>query len=102
MNSSGVQRGYMARNMKPEEFLKVVLAAIAREFEKEVKLEKTNDNEIIITLDNYKVTISNEIIKKHKTPYGLDRFILEAFEKQGFTFDRYRSQYIRNCFGKCS
>jgi hypothetical protein len=39
MNTSGVQRGYMSRYMKAEEFIKVVVNALGREFEKEVKLE---------------------------------------------------------------
>lgn len=39
MNTSGVQRGYMAKNMEAEEFKKVVTNAISREFEKEIKLK---------------------------------------------------------------
>ncbi|MFL0194857.1 hypothetical protein ACJDU8_04610 [Clostridium sp. WILCCON 0269] len=45
MNTSGVQRGYMAKNMKAEEFIKVVINALSREFEKEFRLEIINDNE---------------------------------------------------------
>ncbi len=32
-------------------------------------------------------------------PYRLDRYILEAFMIQGFSFDKKRSQYIRYVFG---
>ena len=99
MNTSGIQRGYMAKNMKAEEFIKVVVNALSMEFEKEVKLEIINDNEFRITFDNYKIKMSKENIEKHKTPYGLDRYILESLRKQGFRFDVNRSQYIKYCFG---
>lgn len=99
MNTSGIQRAYMAKNMEAEEFIKVVINALSREFGKEVKLEKINDNEFRITLDNYEIKMSKENIEKHKTPYGLDRLILESFESQEFKFDRNRSQYIQYCFG---
>ncbi|MGY0373246.1 hypothetical protein [Clostridium sp. JNZ J1-5] len=99
MNTSGIQRGYMAKNMKAEEFIKVVVNALSKEFGKEVKLEIINDNEFRITLDNYKIKMNKELIEKHKTPYGVDRFILELLKKQGFKFDTNRSQYIKYCFG---
>lgn len=99
MNTSGVQRGYMAKNMKAEEFIKVVTNAISREFEKEIKLEKINETDFRIIFDNYKIKISKDNIEKHKTPYGLDRYILESLRKQGFRFDANRSQYIKYCFG---
>ncbi|MBK5242621.1 hypothetical protein [Clostridium sp.] len=99
MNTTGMIRGYMSKNMKTEEFIKLVIAALSREFEKEVKLEIINENGFWISLDNYKIKMSKELIEKHKTPYGIDRFILEAFEKQGFKFNRNRSQYIQYCFG---
>lgn len=99
MNTSGVQRGYMAKSMKAEEFIKVVVNALSMEFEKEVKLEAINENDFKITLDNYEVTMNRELINKLKSPYGIDKYILEAFERQGFKFDRSRSQYIQYCFG---
>lgn len=99
MNTSGVQRGYMAKNMKAEEFIKVVTNAISREFEKEIKLEKINETDFRIIFDNYKIKISKDNIEKYKTPYGLDRYILESLRKQGFRFDANRSQYIKYCFG---
>lgn len=99
MNTSGIQRGYMAKNMKAEEFIKVVVNALSREFGKEVKLEIINENEFEISLDNYKIRMSKELIEKHKTPYGIDRLILESLRKQGFRFDANRSQYIKYCLG---
>ena len=80
MNTSGMLRGYMSKNMKVEEIIKVVVKALSCEFEKEVELEIISDDEFKITLDKY-VVIMN---KKLKSPYGIDRFILEAFEAQGF------------------
>ena len=76
MNTSGMLRGYMSKNMKVEEIIKVVVKALSYEFEKEVDLESISDDEFKITLDKY-VVIMN---KKLKSPYGIDRFILEAFE----------------------
>ena len=99
MNTSGIQRGYMAKNMEAEEFIKVVINAISMEFGKEVKLEKINENDFRIALDNYEVAMTVELINKIKSLYGLDKFILEAFESEGFKFDRNRSQYIKYCFG---
>lgn len=64
MNTSGVQRGYMAKNMKPEAFIKVVINALSRKFEKEVKLEKVNGNDYKITLDNYKIKVSKQTYRK--------------------------------------
>lgn len=99
MNTSGIQRGYMAKNKEAEEFIKVVINVLSREFGREVKLKIINEKEFEISLDNYEVTMTVELINKIKSPYGLDKFILEAFESEGFKFDRNRSQYIKYCFG---
>lgn len=99
MNTSGMLRGYMLKNIKAEEFIKVVIRALSCEFEKEVKLECISDDEFKITLDNFVVIMSKELINKLNKPYGIDRFILESFEDQGFIFDTNRSQYVQYCFG---
>lgn len=99
MNTSGFLRGYMAKNMNAEDFIKVVVTALSREFEEKVKLENINDDGFLITMKDYMVTMSKEFIDKLKSPYGIDRFILEEFESQGFKFDKNRSQYIQYCFG---
>ena len=49
MNTTGFTRGYMAKNMSAENFIKVVVTALSREFEEEVKLERVN-NEFQIAL----------------------------------------------------
>ena len=98
MNTTGFIRGYMAKNMSAEDFIKVVVTALSREFEEEVKLERVN-NEFQIAMKSYSITMSIDFIDEIKSPYAVDRYILEEFEKQGFNFDRNRSQYIQYCFG---
>ena len=80
MNTSGMLRGYMSKNMKAEEFIKVVVKALSCKFEKEVYLESISDDKFKITLDDCVVLINKKITNKLKNPYGIDRFILEAFE----------------------
>ncbi|MBU5439881.1 hypothetical protein KQI42_17860 [Tissierella sp. MSJ-40] len=99
MNTTGFIRGYMAKNMSAEDFIKVVVTALSREFEEEVKLEKINDDKYLIAMDGYSITMNKELIDELKSPYGLDKYILENFENQGIIFDRNRSQYIKYCFG---
>jgi hypothetical protein len=98
MNTTGYIRGYMAKNMNAEDFIKVVVKALSREFEEEVQLKNINDG-FIIRMKDYKIIISKELIDKLKSSYKIDRFILEEFENQGFNLDRNRSQYIQYCFG---
>ena len=99
MNTLGFQRGYMAKNMKVEEFLKVVIKAISMEFEKEVRIENIGEDQIRIVIDSYEVSVSMKYLEEIKSPYAIDRYILENLEKEGFSLDRNRSQYIQYCFG---
>lgn len=99
MNTTGFIRGYMAHNMNAEDFIKVVVKALSMEFEEEVQLQNINADEFTISMNGYKTIMSKEIINKLKSPYGVDRFILEEFQSQGFKFDSNRSQYIQYCFG---
>ena len=98
MNTTGFIRGYMAKNMNVEEFIGVVTKALSREFEEEVILEEVN-NEFKITMKNYNVTMSEELVEKIQSPYSVDKYILEEFRKQGLDFDINRSQYIQYCYG---
>lgn len=98
MNTSGISRGYMAKNMSEEEFVEVVVRALSCEFEKEVELESISDNEYKIVLDNYVVIMSKEFVNKLNQPYGVDRFILEEFEEYGVVFDRNRSILLIRIF----
>lgn len=98
MNTTGFIRGYMARSMKDKDFLKFIISTISKEFEKEVRMDIIND-EYLIIMDRYRIKMGKKLISKIKSPYGIDKYILEEFEKQGFTFDGNRSQYIQYCFG---
>ena len=89
----------MAKNMKVEEFLKVVIEAISREFDKKVKVKNIGGDGIRIVVDSYKVSVSMKYLEEIKSPYGIDRYILESLEREGFSLDRNRSQYIQYCFG---
>jgi hypothetical protein len=99
MNTLGFQRGYMAKGMKVEEFLNIIINTLSNEFEKKAKVENIGEDEIIIFIDRYEVRTSMKHLEEIKSPYGIDRFILESLEKVGFNFDRNRSQYIQYCFG---
>lgn len=99
MNTTGFIRGYMAKNMNDDDFIKIVVVALSREFEEDVKLKNVNKDEFLISIKDYKVILSKELIKKLKSPYGIDKFILEEYENQGFNLNKNRSQYIRYCFG---
>ncbi len=91
-------RGYQSRSKDTKGFLKTVIKAIGLEFDEEVKLEDI-DNDFIITMKNYKVKITKEQAQELKSPYGLDRYIMNEFRKQGFDFEITRSQYIQYCYG---
>ena len=99
MNTLGFQRGYMAKNMKVEKFLNVIIETLSREFEKEIKVEDIGGDQIRIVIDRYEVRTSMKYLEGIKSPYGIDRFILESLQKDGFGFDINRSQYIQYCFG---
>jgi len=99
MNTSGVNRGYMAKGMKVENFLKVIIDTLGKEFEKEVKVENIGEDGIRIIMDSYEFMTSMKYLERIKSPYGIDKFILESLEKEGLSLDRNRSQYIQYCFG---
>ena len=89
----------MAKGMKVEEFLKVIIETLSREFEKEVKVENVGEDEIKIIIGSYEVRTSMKYLERIKSPYGIDKFILQSLEKKGFKFDINRSQYVQYCFG---
>ena len=99
MNANGIARGYMTRNMDDFKFLVHVIECLAREFEKEVTFKDLGCENYIVGIDGYEVNLSKEIICTHKNGYRLDKYILEEAEKKGFIFDRFRSGYIKYCFG---
>ena len=101
MNTSGFIRGYMAKNMEVEEFIKRVIEALNREFEEldnGILLEIKND-EFLIEMEKHQISISKDLEEEVKSSYGLDKYILDEFQKQGFELDKNRSQYIQYCYG---
>jgi len=99
MNTTGFIRGYMAKSMTASEYLQVVVKALSMEFGSKVIVENISQGDIRIVMDNYEVTTSIKDISELSKPYGIDKFILQSFAKQGFKFDINRSQYVQYCFG---
>jgi hypothetical protein len=99
MNTTGFIRGYMAKNMSEESFIIVVAEALSREFEEEVNTIFISQNEYLILFKEYRGSINTNLIEelKSKSPYGVDKFLLQEFRKQCFSFDEDRSQYIMYC-----
>ena len=95
MNTQGYLRGYMAHNMKTEQFIKHIVKCLGKEFDVNSNVIKVM-SKYVISFDNYKLqideTIANEL--QIKDPYALDREILENLKKQGFIFELNRSQYM--------
>lgn len=99
MNTTGFIRGYMAKNMTASEYLDVVVKALSAEFDSKIIVESISQSNIRIVMDNYEVITNIKDISELSKPYGIDKFILQSFSKQGFKFDINRSQYIQYCFG---
>jgi hypothetical protein len=79
MNTTGFMRGYMAKNMSAEKFIKVSAEALAREFEEEVKVILTAQNEYEILFKDYKAYITVNLIDnlRARFPYAVDKFLLQ-------------------------
>lgn len=99
MNTCGIWRGYMAKNYESEKFIRHVAECLSKEFKKEFRVDEIKKDEFEITMDKYKTRMTKKYIKEHQNVYNLDRLILEDFRKQGFEYDKHRSQYIEYCFG---
>jgi len=100
MNTQGWIRGMMAKNMEAEKFLHHVTECLGREFEADSQAQKF-EAEYIIKLGEHECSISMEKATElqQKSPYALDRYLLDQFRGQGFDFEVTRSQYIRYCYG---
>lgn len=98
MNTSGFIRGLMLAHQTTDAFMEVVVRAIRREFERDVHLLDIGDG-YVITMSEYQIALGKQFVDIIKSHYGIDRLILEEFERQGFKFDKNRSQYIQYCFG---
>lgn len=99
INTQGWIRGYIAKNSKVEKFIETVITTISREFDFDYKL-KENRNSFLLHIDKYELLISKSTAEnlQKRSPYALDKFILNALQEQGLEFDKKRSQYIRYCY----
>jgi len=99
MNTQGWIRGTMAKNMDTEKFLYHVVECLGREFETDSQI-RIFEGEYIVKLGGHECRISPEksAALQQKSPYALDRYLLDQLRGQGFDFEVTRSQYIRYCF----
>ncbi len=100
MNTQGWIRGYIAHNSSIEKFINFILTTISKEFGFEFQLNEDIDD-FNIYIDRYKITIDKGIAKnlQKRSPYALDKYILDSLRGQGLDFDEKRSQYVRYCYG---
>jgi hypothetical protein len=72
---------------------------LAREFGVEVNTVSVKQNEYVIMFKGYNTFISTDLINelKAKSPYSVDRFLLQKFRNQGVSFSERRSQYLKCC-----
>ena len=100
MNTQGWIRGMMAKNMEAEKFLHHVTECLCREFEMDLHVRKF-EGEHVIKLGEHECRISLEKAAElqQKSPYALDRYLLDQLRAKGFEFEVTRSQYIRYCYG---
>lgn len=100
MNTQGWVRGIMSKNFSSAKYFEHVAECIGREFGETAKTVIT-DCFYGLSIGEFNVFIpKDEAVKlQDKSPYSLDKHILEKLIEQGFRFDKYRSQYVRYCFG---
>lgn len=100
MNTQGWMRGLMAKNMEGDKFVEHVADCLGREFGLEVGTIKQKEM-YVVKLGIYDVSIPADeaAALKSKSPYSLDKYILDQLIAKGLEFDKYRSQYIRYCYG---
>ena len=93
MNTLGLQRGYMAKGMEVEKFLKVIIETLSREFEKEVKVEDIGEDQIRIVIDNYDVRTSMNYLEQTYIIYLL--CYLLTFLLLGYNMNFKEVDYIK-------
>ncbi|MEG0772625.1 hypothetical protein [Clostridium sp.] len=100
MNSQGFIRGYMAKNMEPERFIEVVSEAIRKELNFSVEVNKGNVLYVINVNDKYNVEIPVALIKEliARSPYGVDKYILDKLIEMGKPVEQGRSQDLKYCY----
>lgn len=98
MNTCGWIRGYQAKTSAPTEFVKIVSGTLSREFEIECHVEES-ETDYQVTLGTREVVLCKADCKaaQERGGYALDRLILLELVKNGLSYKKTRSQYIRYC-----
>jgi len=99
MNTQGWVRGLISHNSELDKFANFVANNIAKEFE--LKLDIVIEEQVIdFTFGDYEVTINKEELRslQKRSPYALDKYIINEMKDQGLAFDVNRSQYIQYCY----
>ena len=97
----GYLRGYIIKYFSNEKFINMVVTTLNYRFmEKgqEVKLE-VNEDEYIVTMDEYKVVLDDKFIETERYSYGVERYILEEFESQGYNLDKKKGLFKQFYYG---
>lgn len=94
-------RSLISQNMGYEEFLFYVSRCLESEFKLKSQI-KIQDYEVVFKLGDYEILFTLVDVKenKEKSPYSLDRFILDRLQKEGFEFDKEKSLYIKYCYNQ--
>lgn len=100
MNTQGWLRGLISYNSPLEKYVDFVLNTISKEFMLKIEVID-NGVDFLFCIGHYKLNITKEelISLQKRSPYALDKYILESLKHMGFKFDCHRSQYIECCYG---
>lgn len=98
-----IDRIDMIEELENREFLYKVITQLELEFpENEVRIIETLEDLISIRFGKYSVLITQEeidMLKDIEDPYGLDRYLLAHFLKDGLIVDPESSDYLKHIFG---
>ena len=100
MNTQGWIRGLISYNSPLDKFVDFVLNTISKEFDFKVEVIDNEEN-FLFYIGEYKLNLAKEelISLQKKSPYAVDKYILESLKEIGFEFSHHRSQYIEYCYG---
>lgn len=98
MGISKMLRRYEVKNLNAKEFIRAVVKSLSKELNREVKLETIDNKKFKISIDGYEILMSERLINGLNKPYGVDIYILEQAQSQGFEFDDKVRIYIENCY----
>ena len=98
MGISKMLRRYEVKNLNAKEFIRAVVKSLSKELNREVKLETIDNKNFKISIDGYEILMSERLINGLNKPCGVDIYILEQAQSQGFEFDDKVRIYIENCY----